>query len=227
VIFLHHAGGSSLGYLPFGRLLPPGWQVLGLDLPNRVTARDEQPAVTMEQAVAAALQCVLTDVVGPFAVFGHSMGATVSFELVRELERRGRPPVWLGVSASAAPGHGRRFYSADWSREQLVTFLRILGGTPESALAVPELVDRMVSTLAGDLSILDSYTVEPGPVLRTPMSVLRGQDDPTTTDAVWQPWCAHADRVIATHTLPGGHFYLLEDPATVSKRIETDIEAAG
>lgn len=227
VLFLHHAGGSAAGWAPFAEHLPSRWRLLGLDLPARVTA----PARTACRSTAEAVERLLPAVAGelsvPYAVFGHSMGALVAYELVRALERRGSTPVWLGVSGMPAPrlvGGGER--RDRWEPERLVQFMRELGGIPESAFRLPALVDRMVRTLRGDLAIVDGYRYTDGPPLRTAVSVFSGDADPVADAELVRPWAEQARSEVAFHTWPGGHFYLFDRIAEVCDRIVLDITRA-
>jgi surfactin synthase thioesterase subunit len=228
LLVLHHAGGSAASYAPLGRVLPADWRLLGLDLPGRVMT-DEAPVVRRaSDAVSFLLPHVRTSVTGPYAVFGHSMGALVAFELVRALDREGRGPVWLGLSGSPAPRHAPEWGQRRdlWPRDRLVRFMRELGGTPATALDQPSLVDRMVVTLRADLAIVDTYEFRDGPPLRTPLSLLRGRDDPMATEAVMRPWAHHTSAPVAAHAWPGGHFYLFDQLEAVGRQLRDDVVAA-
>ncbi|MFI9360995.1 thioesterase II family protein [Kitasatospora sp. NPDC053057] len=229
VLLLHHAGGSAAAYLPFVRHLPPHWQLIALELPGRLMSMEEPTCRSAEHAVEWLLPSVESELVGEYAVFGHSMGAVVAFELVRELERRGNPPVWLGLSGSPAPRHVALRHGSRrdlWPRERLVQFMRGLGGTPESVLDHTELVDGMVRTLRGDLAVVDTYRYPGGPSLGMPVSVYTGRDDPVATDEVVRPWVDHADAGITFRSWAGGHFYLFDQVESVAEQIRQDILAA-
>ncbi|WP_267891078.1 MULTISPECIES: thioesterase II family protein [unclassified Streptomyces] len=103
LVLLHHAGGSSRGFGPLLPHLPRAWRVLGVDLPGRFLDRDGARCRTAEEAVAHVHREVRDELAAPYAVFGHSMGALLAYELVRRLEDEGTGPDWLGVSGSLAP----------------------------------------------------------------------------------------------------------------------------
>jgi surfactin synthase thioesterase subunit len=224
-VFIHHAGGSASAYLPFVRHLPGRWRVIGLELPARFPFVKQAACRSMTEAVDWMMNAVWAEVSGPFAVFGHSMGALVAYELVRELEERGRPPVWLGLSASAAPhlaaGHRRHH----WPHERLLRFMRHLGGTPDELWRQPHVLERMTHCLRNDLAIVDTYEHRGGPPLSTPMSVYSGAADPVIGDALMQPWIDHASEVVSHRTWPGGHFYLFDQVDEVCARIVEDVHS--
>ncbi|MFG2452921.1 thioesterase II family protein [Streptomyces sp. NPDC048512] len=96
----HHAGGSHLAYRDWPARFPAGWQVHLPDAPGR-GPRDERPALHDTDALVDHHLRTLGDTLtGPFAFFGHSLGAVVAYELTRRLVDEGRtPPRWLGLSA--------------------------------------------------------------------------------------------------------------------------------
>ncbi|MDH6125448.1 alpha/beta fold hydrolase [Kitasatospora sp. GP82] len=231
VLLLHHAGGAAGAYTPFVRHLPPNWRVLGLELPGRLMSPAEAACHSAEHAVEWLLPSVAAELAGEgeYAVFGHSMGALVAFELVRELERQGRPPVWLGISGSPAPSHlGLRHGSRRdlWPHERLVQFMRELGGTPENVLDHTELVETMVRTLRGDLAIVDTYRYTEGPRLGVPVSVYTGREDPVAPEEAVRPWSEQTGAGIGFRSWPGGHFYLYEQVESVARQLRQDILAA-
>ncbi|MCX5134070.1 alpha/beta fold hydrolase [Streptomyces sp. NBC_00340] len=96
----HHAGGSHLAYRDWPARFPAGWQVHLPDAPGR-GPRDERPALHDTDALVDHYLHTLGDTLtGPFAFFGHSLGAVVAYELTRRLVDEGHtPPRWLGLSA--------------------------------------------------------------------------------------------------------------------------------
>lgn len=226
VALIHHAGGSAVDFLPFVRHLPRRWRLLGLELPARYPSVQRPPCHTVEEAVGGMLGALWAEVPGPFAVFGHSMGALLAYELARVLERRGRPPVWLGLSAGAAPRLATGDLRHRWAYDQLVGFMRTRGAAPGDLWQEPHILERMEHCLRNDLAIVDTYEYRAGPPLSTAMSVYSGSADPVVGDAELKPWVGHARGEVAFHTWPGGHFYLFERVDEVCARIAADIRGA-
>ena len=101
---LPYAGGGASFYRPWIERLAPDVHVHPVQLPGREARLREHAFERIEPLIAS-----LADVLGahldrPFALFGHSMGALIAFELARELRRRQAPvPVRLLVSGHPAP----------------------------------------------------------------------------------------------------------------------------
>lgn len=212
LVCLHHAGGSAASFQPWAAWLPDDWRLLGADLPGRLPAFGREKAHgTVPEAVNRLAAELTSHLTGDFAVFGHSMGALLSYELVRALEEGNRLPRWLVASASRAPRHiGRHAPDGDWPRHRLRHFARSLGGVPDHVWGHPRLADALLHTLRDDLRMLGSYRYAEGPPLETPVAVLGGDADPLVPAGALAAWSGHARRPVSFRILPGGHFYLFE-----------------
>lgn len=86
LICFPHAGGSASFYFPVSRALTPGVDVLAIQYPGRQDRRHE-PCIDSIAALADALaEEVRPWCDRPVTFFGHSMGATLAFEVARRLE---------------------------------------------------------------------------------------------------------------------------------------------
>lgn len=226
LVFLHHAGGSAASFAPFTRQLPADWNLWSVDLPGRLMAVRERACRTSSQAteyVARELRSLLS---GPYALFGHSMGALIAFETARELSAQGLRPEWVGLSGAPAPGHRPdRAQRHLWPRERLTAFMLGLGGTPEEVFEMPDLLDLMVEVLRGDLSIVDTYQVHAGPVLEAPLTVFTGEDDPVAGPRIAAPWAGYTTARATARSWPGGHFYLFDHVEEVCAAIRDEVTA--
>ncbi|GAB2715172.1 thioesterase II family protein [Streptomyces bullii] len=223
LVLLHHAGGSSRGYAPFVPHVPREWRVLGADLPGRLLDRGGRRCHTVRQAVAHLRQVLRPELAGRYAVFGHSMGALLAFELARELEAEGRGPCWLGVSGSPAPracGAARRAGRlGDWPAHRVLEYVHSLGGTPAGTGGHRALAQLVAHTVRQDFLLVDGYEYVDGPPLRSALSVFGGADDPLAPAHLLDQWSAHARHPLAPHIWPGGHFYLFDHAEEVCARL--------
>ena len=96
-----HSGGSAGEFVRWADAMPEV-EVLGIQLPGR-GARLHEPSFTRMEPLVDAIVSEI-DFRGPFAFFGHSLGAMVAYEVARKLRDTGRPqPEWIFASASPAP----------------------------------------------------------------------------------------------------------------------------
>ncbi|WP_212735632.1 thioesterase II family protein, partial [Herbidospora galbida] len=103
-----HAGGAAAYWYPLSALLAPGVETLAVQYPGRQD-RHREPPVTDLHALADRLAEVLGEPAARPRVFlGHSMGASLAYEVAARLEgREGAAPVRLILSGRRAPSRWR------------------------------------------------------------------------------------------------------------------------
>src|SRR5687767_15700848 len=83
LVCLPHAGGSASFYFPVSRSLSPEVDVLAVQYPGRQDRRHEP----MVADIPALSRLVADELAGwldkPLALFGHSMGASLAFEVAQ------------------------------------------------------------------------------------------------------------------------------------------------
>lgn len=205
-----HAGGSASFYYPFARALAPDVEVLAVQYPGRQD-RSREPGIddvgVLADGVVAALLPLLDD--RPMALFGHSMGATVGYEVARRLEHgAGVRPELLFASGRRAPSRHRAESVHLKDDEGLADHIRQLGGTYGDLLSDPDLLRMILPAVRVDYRAIETYRHRPGPELNCPVVVLTGSDDPVVTVDEAVDWSRHTTRGHTLDVFPGGHFFL-------------------
>lgn len=211
---LPHAGGGASAFLPWvGRL--PGVAVLPTQPPGR-EARYAEPAFTEMSTLVAELADVVAAETGarPYAVYGHSHGALIGFELAREMRRRGhRLPVHLFVSGSIAPQCGASETGppvSGMSASEIVGWLRRLGGTPEWLLNDRDALNLVLPAIRGDFTVREQYEYADEPPLPVPVTVLAATADGRVRPDLQYRWGEQTSAAFDHRTLDGGHFAVYE-----------------
>ncbi|GIM87129.1 thioesterase [Salinispora arenicola] len=205
---LPYAGGSARVYAGWARELPDWIEVRPLELPGRGLRFDEPPHTAMEPLVAELRDTVCAAPPLPFAVFGHSLGGMLGYELVRRLQEHDRPAERLFVAGAGAPHLPRRKPAHHLDVAGFRAHLAELGGTPPEILANDELMDLLLPVLRADFTLADTYQGLPGPDLACPLVAAAGERDPDAPPADVAAWRRYAPRGFAFHVLPGDHFFL-------------------
>ncbi len=169
---LPHAGGGAAAFRGWARALAPDVETLVVQLPGR-ERRIAEPAVIDPHAVAAAVRLAIEARGTPaYAFYGHSFGAWLAFEVIRELRRLGAPPpIRLYVGATRPPDAGLAAALRGLSTApdtELAARLARLGGMPAGVFAEDELRDLVLPALRADFTWLDNYAYQPEQPLAVP-----------------------------------------------------------
>lgn len=168
-----------------------------------------EPLFTRLPALVVALsQSLANAMLPPFALFGHSMGGLIAFELARHLRRERRPlPAHVFISAKCCPSQ-REEALAELSDSQLIEVLRRYEGTPAEVLENPELMQLMLPVIRADMELCKTYLCEPEPPLECPMTVFGGLEDQLSGRACLEGWRKHTIGPFTLRMFPAGHFFI-------------------
>jgi medium-chain acyl-[acyl-carrier-protein] hydrolase len=226
----HHAGGTAALYREWPQLLPTVIAPVAVQLPGRADRFREPPFETMAQLLDELIEVIGPLLDQPFAFYGLSMGARVSWALAHHLRSRQLPmPAALYLASVAAPGceEGR----ADWDvgKEDLLRYLRTMGGTPPELFSEPELLASLLPTLRADLTVVDSFRFRPPRPLDLPIRAFAGLDDAEGPPDRMRGWRAETRGRFDLDVVPGGHFFNAAGELQVIRTITDDLlrELAG
>jgi medium-chain acyl-[acyl-carrier-protein] hydrolase len=201
--------------------VPADVEVSIVKLPGR-GVRFQEPLFNHIEPLVEALRAAITSILNkPFAFFGHSMGAIISFELARALQRANLPaPRHLFVSGHRAPQiPNLQPSSYNLSEGEFICELRRLRGTPEAILNDKQLLQLVMATLRADFAICQTYAYQPGGPLSCSITALGGTFDEETNVSTLSAWRDHTDSEFATVILNGDHFFLESSEADLLREV--------
>lgn len=208
-----YAGGSARIFRSWGRRLPSFVEVCAVQLPGRDRRIAEPPFTSMELLVRGTSEALREFLNKPFAFFGHSMGAMISFELAHYFRAEfGLSPEHLFVAGRPAPHvEITEPPSYDKPTPELLEELQQLKGTPPDVLENPDLMELMLPLLRADFEVVDTYTYSPRPLLSCPITALGGLRDPGVPRANLEAWKELTTGPFSLRMFPGDHFFLHSD----------------
>ncbi len=235
---LPNAGAGAAAYAGWRRAAPAGLTIRPIELPGRGTrigqplcesfdALCEQLAreVRQQRLLAESLRC-------RHALFGHSMGALLAYELAHRWQAEGEPACALLVSACPAPRlRDPDRFAGPLDDAALIAHLRALDGTPPELLEHEELMALTLPVLRADFLVCASYRHRERPLLRCPLHAFGGRRDRSVGGAI-AGWGHETEGTFTLDWYDGGHFFLREHTASMLARIGTQlgvaaVEAAG
>lgn len=202
-----HAGGSASYYFPVSKALSSVADVQVLQYPGRQDRRTT-PFIEDMDELADAVTAVLRERLDlPLVLFGHSMGATLAFEVAARLEGEGVELSAMFASGRRAPASvvDEQVHTA--SDAQLITHVKKLSGTGVGALDDPDIVGMVLPAFRSDYRAAETYRYRPGTRLTCPLYALTGDDDPQVSPAEAREWGEYTTGRFEMEVFEGGHFF--------------------
>jgi surfactin synthase thioesterase subunit len=205
-----YAGGGTQIFRTWPNRLPTSVEVCLVELPGRGVRLSEPLFTRLAPLVEAIAQNLEEHLDRPFAFFGHSMGALLSFEIARYFRRHNiQQPAHLFVSGRGAPHiPSDEPPMHDLPESEFVGELRRLNGTPVEVLEHEELMRLMLPILRADFTICETYLYEPESPLSCPITAFGGLEDESVDVDRLNAWREQSASNFSVHLFPGGHFFL-------------------
>jgi len=219
------AGAGASIYRSWSALLPPEIETCPVQLPGREERIAEAPYDDLLLLVDKVKHELAPLLDREFAIFGHSMGALIGFELARQLQKdEGPVPSLVFVSGSRAPSlipcdstlHGLDDRDFDHALVQL-------GGTDDAVSQDPELLSLLRPTLRADFALCEKYFCLPEPPIACPISALRGVNDPLTTWSSVSEWRIQTQSFFVQRDFLGDHFFIRTANSEITRAITEDL----
>jgi surfactin synthase thioesterase subunit len=187
--------------------------VLAVQAPGKGWRIHETPISDLHRLADAVADAVVPLADRPFVLFGHSMGAWTGWEVTRRLEERGVLPTRLVVSGRQAPsaGHLHEPLGHLPDREFVAAIQARYGGIPEAILDEPDILELLLPALRADVEALEGYEPPARPV-STPILAIGGASDPVVPPESVEGWRDATEGEAEVLILPGGHFFLEDEP---------------
>jgi surfactin synthase thioesterase subunit len=221
-----------LPYSGSGASVFHGWQrVFGarIDvLPVRLPGREDRMAEPADLCPAAIAAAIAGRADRPYAVYGHSIGARLGFEVIRELRRLGAPPPVRFYPAAARPPDVPDPLAdcAELADDEFLNALIERIAAPAELRDVPELRELLLPVLRTDFDWVARYRYRAEPPLATAVVGLAGADDPESGPLEMLGWSRQTSALFRLHTLPGGHFFLRGAAGQLASLLATDLLTA-
>ena len=227
LICLPHAGGGASGFHPLAALLPRDVEMLTVQLPGRESRLSEPPFRRMEPLIDRLSDAVAPLLDRPYALFGHSMGALIAYELSRSFERERLPlPRTTIVSGRRAPTVPNT--EAPLHRLPDDQFVEALvaryDAIPKVIRDEPELMALFMPVLKADFEVFETHRHAESSPLDGALAIYGGRADPQTRQM--EGWAELYAGPCRTRLFDGGHFYLADQRRALADALAEDVLGA-
>jgi medium-chain acyl-[acyl-carrier-protein] hydrolase len=220
-----YAGSTAAVFRSWPQYLPSEIELCAVQYPGRGSRLAEPLGEDIVEVMNEIYQDLQQFLNKPFAFFGHSMGALVSYEFARRLQREQQAgPFELFVSGCSAP-HVRMFDELTYNlpEPEFLAELRRLQGTPEEVLDNAELMQLMMPIIRADFKASQTYQYVPGPPLECPIRAFGGLKDEMVPREDVEAWSEHTHGSFRAQMLPGDHFFLNTSQSSLTRIIAQEL----
>ncbi|MCB0191743.1 MAG: thioesterase [Anaerolineae bacterium] len=228
LICFPYAGGGASIFRTWPAHLPRNVDVWAVRLPGRENRLAETPHSRITPLIENLTALLRPHLTVPYALFGHSLGALVSFELARRVRQdRLTSPVHLFVSGRQAP----QIPDPDpplhhLPETEFVQQVKHYNGIPEAVFQEPELLQLMIPLLRADFAVNETYHYTPQTPLNCPISAFGGEHDATVPVDDLKAWQVQTTHHFKARLYAGDHFFLRPAQASLLRDIVLDLTTA-
>ena len=219
-----YAGGSAATFREWFKVLDAHVDVVAVEYPGRGGRRRE----TLLKRVADIVDIVAPDIDAqidrPFALFGHSMGGLVAYELLQRLVQRGVQPACVFMSGCRPPLIKRSEKNLHQLPDtEFIEELRKFNGTPAALLGDPELMSLAMPILRADFEAVATYPQGGEAKMPCPVFAYGGMNDDNVTLDELEGWRDMTRAQCTVRVFPGDHFFLHSEGMTLLRVLLRDI----
>jgi medium-chain acyl-[acyl-carrier-protein] hydrolase len=225
---LAYAGGSAHAFAPLADSVSAVLDVSPLDYPGH-GRRMREP---LRQRIADIALCLAdklaTSPQTPYALYGHSMGALVAYELCQLLSsRHATLPLLLIAAAHRAPHlPNRQTPLNDLPDAQLLAEIYRLDPNSRAPLETSELRTLMLPILRSDFHACETYAPRDARKLTVPIAVYGGLSDDEITRDELMAWRERTVAPCSLRFFPGGHFFMRTNISQLAWALCNDVALA-
>ena len=221
-----YAGGGASIVRTWPAPVPASLEICSFELPGREDRLREAPFDRLDVLVQVLLSVLRPYLDKPFALFGHSMGALISYELACQLSQRyGMSPIHLFVAGRHAP----HVPDVETPLHHLAASLFLAevrqryDGIPEAVWQDAEFMTMMLPLLRADFTLIETYTHRMNDALPSAISAFGGLEDASVSQQDLLAWREQTRGAFKLCMLPGDHFFLNQDASPLLAAIAQDL----
>ncbi len=224
---LPYAGGSAVIFNKWKQYLSTDIELVPIELAGRGKRIHESFYVDLPEVIEDVFGIISKMINGgSYALYGHSMGGLISYQLYIELRKRKcKLPEHVFFSGRGAPHIERpdekKYHLLEESefKKQVLE----LGGTPPAFFEYPELLEIFLPLLRNDFKLAETDThhgeIHP---LDCNISVFYGEDEDLTIEQC-EGWNMHTNKMCNLYSFRGGHFFLHDEIEQIARIVNENL----
>lgn len=205
---LPFAGGGASAYNGWIKKMQETITVCPIQLPGREERIMDKPYSDMNSLLDDLVGIISNFANTPYALWGHSMGGKIAYELEKRLENGGYIAKYFIVSGSRVPHIPEPNPIYHLSDTEFKTELERFEGTPKEVLKNDDLLNFFLPMLRADFTMDETYCVKEPVPLKCPIIAFGGTEDKEAKEEDVKAWNSYTVNGFRHQMFPGGHFYI-------------------
>ncbi len=222
MICFPHAGGSAQDYKKWLDYLPADVDLIVAQMPGRAERIQEKLCCNFDELISHFLEEVEPFLDRHYFLLGHSLGASLAFEIAKGIRRLGyRMPNRLIVISRSGPSIPEANIKYNLPDEKLIDYLKSQSGTDEKILDDREILNFFLPIIRNDIKLADTYNeyYKKEAPLSCPINVLWGNKESNLDRRMIEEWKNETSSQFTEEQFEGNHFFLHEQTEKVINRI--------
>lgn len=222
MICIPYAGGSASVFSKWKKYISPEIEIVAPELAGRGIRYNEE-FYTSIQSAAEDLYDIISEKYydDEFAIFGHSMGCFIAYELYRKICSDSclkKNLVHIFMSGNYAPHlnndseHHTEYHKL--GTEGIKKEVIRLGGTTSEIFDNPLLADYFLPIIYSDYYITETYRMNEFKKFCCACTILNGEDDELSEQEL-EAWRAYSPCGFSIKNFPGNHFFINDNCSMV------------
>jgi surfactin synthase thioesterase subunit len=206
------AGGGKYCYNALKDMAGDKINFIACELPGRGERSMEKLLTDMGSMVGDLVRQVQAKITGPYAIFGHSMGALLACLVAKEIKRRSLGgPDHLFLTGCGRPTkelHRDQFHKLP--KAEFIRIVKDLGGMQSELLENEEFFSFYEPILRADFQAIETYEWRYSEPLDIDISVVVGTEDKVTREEAMR-WQEETTGEVTVERLAGDHFFIFNE----------------
>lgn len=225
LICLPFAGGNINSYKGFQKHFSNQYTIITIELPGRGTRIKETLLTDINEIANDVFSQVYKYLHKPYAIYGHSMGALVGYELCKKIQNENLAlPLHLFVSGKSGPSAHLNYEKLHrLPTQEFWIEIKEMGGVPQVILNEPELMNYFEPILKADLKAVEEYSYGNTAMFTFPITAFIGNEENISDENanLWQKETLHP---LNFYKFKGNHFFIFNHYPQLAEVIMSKIQ---
>lgn len=228
IIALPFAGGTKYSYRELEKYVPKEYQWINIELPGRGTRIQHDLNSNFIEVLDDIYNQIKREIsASGYILFGHSMGALLSYELTKKIiEKKQNKPKLLFLTGRGAPSTNYTDKISQYNKDKFWKEIKNIGGMPDSMINSNEFREFVEPVLRNDFHMVESYSYLPlEKPIEVPLFIRVGEDEEEITHVTAPEWQKETCFPIDLKKRKGGHFFIFDSPKdTIDDIVNADFK---